>query len=136
MKNLEDLAGVTGDQLTARLYELRTEERHLLVEFLGYLAEVDRRKLYLEIGFSSLFKMCTDFLGYRGSSAYRRVAAARLLARFPVVGEYLWDGRLCITTLAELRDVLGNYSIQGYHFSLYRSGKMGADAQDPPVPAR
>src|SRR5262249_9485874 len=76
------------------------------VEFLLYLAELDRRKLYLELGFSSTFAFLTDHLGLTRSSAFRRTTAARLVARFPVVAEYLDDGRLCLTTLVELRDVL------------------------------
>jgi hypothetical protein len=92
--------------LTARLYEIRRQERELLVEFLVYLAEVDRRKLYLELGFPSLFAFLTDYLGFTRSSAFRRSTAARMLARRPDVGEHLADGRLCLTTLVELRDVL------------------------------
>ncbi len=34
------------------------------------------------------------------------MTAARLLARFPVLADYLADGRLNLTTLVELRDVL------------------------------
>ncbi|HTM22780.1 MAG TPA: hypothetical protein VL172_19795, partial [Kofleriaceae bacterium] len=45
--------------LTARLYEIRKEERALLVEFLHYLNELDRRRTVLELGFSSLFVFCT-----------------------------------------------------------------------------
>src|SRR5262249_26304302 len=86
--------------------EIRNAERSLLVEFLLYLAELDRRKLYLELGFSSTFAFLTDHLGLTRSSAFRRTTAARLVARFPVVAEYLDDGRLCLTTLVELRDVL------------------------------
>ena len=56
--------------------------------------------------FSSLFSFCTDRLGLTKASAFRRTAAARLLARFPVIAEYLADGRLNLTTLVELRDVL------------------------------
>jgi 5-methylcytosine-specific restriction endonuclease McrA len=40
------------------------------------------------------------------ASAFRRTTAARLLARFPVVADYLADGQLNLTTLVELRDVL------------------------------
>lgn len=104
--HLTSLADVPADRLTARLYELRVEERHRLVEFLGYLAELDRRKLYLELGFGSTFAFCTDHLGLSKASAYRRTTAARLLRRFPVVADHLADGRLCLTTLVELRDVL------------------------------
>ncbi|HTM20197.1 MAG TPA: DUF222 domain-containing protein, partial [Kofleriaceae bacterium] len=103
MKSLTDLP---ASALTARLYEIRKEERALLVEFLHYLNELDRRKTVLELGFSSLFVFCTDHLGLSNGTAYRRTTAARLLARFPILGEYLADGRLTARTAALLRDVL------------------------------
>jgi 5-methylcytosine-specific restriction endonuclease McrA len=76
------------------------------VELLRYLAELDRRKTVLAQGFPSLFSFCTEFLGLTKASAFRRTTAARLLARFPLVADYLADGRLNLTTLVELRDVL------------------------------
>jgi hypothetical protein len=103
---MQAIASLRDDELTARLYELRRRERQLQVEFLRHLAELDRRRLFLAAGFPSLFAYCTDYLGLTRSSAYRRVAAARLLAQFPVLAEYLDDGRLNLTTLVELRDVL------------------------------
>ena len=89
-----------------RLFQIRKHERSLLVELLGLLAELDRRRTVLALGFSSLFSFCTDRLGLTKASAFRRTTAARLLARFPVIAEYLADGRLNLTTLVELRDVL------------------------------
>jgi 5-methylcytosine-specific restriction endonuclease McrA len=100
------LAQLSAPALTARLYEIRNAERGLLVEFLAHLAELDRQKLYLEIGFTSTFAFLTDHLGYTRSAAFRRTTAARLVARFPIVSDYLSDGRLCLTTLVELREVL------------------------------
>jgi hypothetical protein len=100
------LADLPDDALTTRLLEIRTQERSLLVELLGLLAELDRRRTVLALGFSSLFSFCTDRLGLTKASAFRRTTAARLLARFPFIAEYLADGRLNLTTLVELRDVL------------------------------
>jgi len=104
--SLPNLSRLPSSALTARLYSLRAEERTLLVEFLRYLGELDRRKLYLELGFSSLFAYCTDFLGLSRSSTFRRTTATRLLLRFPILADYLADGRLGLTTLVELREVL------------------------------
>jgi 5-methylcytosine-specific restriction endonuclease McrA len=101
---------LSAGDLTSRLYHLRATERALLVEFLAYLGELDARKVYLELGFSSTFAFCTDHLGLSRSSAFRRTTAARLLARFPITAEYLADGRLGLTTLVDLRDVLGEDS--------------------------
>jgi hypothetical protein len=106
METLTDLAALSPSALTERLYTLRREERRLLVEFLHYLGEVDRREVHLAAGFASLFTFLTDHLGFTHSSAFRRSTAARLLREQPLVGEYLADGRLCLTTLVELRTVL------------------------------
>jgi 5-methylcytosine-specific restriction endonuclease McrA len=100
------LADLPDHALTTRLLEIRKHERSLLVELLGLLAELDRRRTVLALGFSSLFSFCTDRLGLTKASAFRRTTAARLLARFPVIAEFLADGRLNLTTLVELRDVL------------------------------
>src|SRR3972149_3163402 len=100
------LSQLAPDRLTARLYQLRGQERRLLVDLLWHLAEVDRRRLYLDMAFPSLFAFATGFLGYSKAAAFRRTTAARLLARFPVVADHLADGRLTLTTLVELRDAL------------------------------
>jgi 5-methylcytosine-specific restriction endonuclease McrA len=100
------LADLSDQALTGRLLQIRKEERRLLVECLGCLAELDRRKAVLSLGYGSLFAFCTEFLRMTKASAFRRTTAARLLARFPMVADYLADGRLNLTTLVELRDVL------------------------------
>jgi hypothetical protein len=97
---------LSDDALTGRLLEICKAERGMLVECLRYLVEVEQRRTALAQGFPSLFSYCTDVLGYSNASAYRRTTAARLLARFPVVGDYLSDGRLNLTNLVELRQVL------------------------------
>jgi len=101
-----DLVGVSDGLLTERLYELGGKEREVVVEQLIYLAEIERRNLHLELGFASMFELCQRYLGHTKSTAFRRSTAARLLARFPVLAEHLRDGRLCVTTLVALRDVL------------------------------
>lgn len=103
---MQTLSELSNDDLVGHLVQIRRQERNLLVEFLLYLAEVDRRRTVLDLGFPSLFSFCTDHLGLTKASAFRRTTAARLVARFPLVTEYLADGRLNLTTLVELRDVL------------------------------
>ncbi len=105
-EDMDDLCKLPTDALTARLYEIRKEERALLVEFLKHLAEIDRRGAALAMGFPSLFAFCVDYLGLSRGSAYRRKHAARLMSRFPVIAEYLADGRLNLKNLVELKDVL------------------------------
>jgi len=99
----EDL---TDHALTARLYDIRGQERALVVEFLHLLNEIERRRTVLVLGFSSTFAFCVEHLGLSKGTAYRRITCARLVARFPVLAEYLADGRLSCRTLVVLREVL------------------------------
>lgn len=92
--------------LTARLTSLARHERELRADFIVYLAEFDRRRLYAAAGFPSLFAWLTDHLHFAKASAFRRVTAARLQARMPAVAAYLRDGRLSLTKLCHLKDVL------------------------------
>src|SRR5688572_28961674 len=103
---MQTLSELSDADLVGRLVQIGRQERGLLVEFLRDLAELDRRKTALGLGFPSLFSFCTEHLGLTKASAFRRTTAARLLARFPLVAEYLADGRLNLTTMVELRDVL------------------------------
>jgi 5-methylcytosine-specific restriction endonuclease McrA len=100
------LSDLSDSALVGRLLQIRKQERSLLVELLRCLVELDRRRAVLALGFSSLFSFCSDHLGFTKAAAFRRTTAARLLARFPLVADYLLDGRLNLTTLVELRDVL------------------------------
>ncbi len=68
---MDETCKLPTDALTARLYEIRKEERTLLVEFLQHLAEIDRRGAALAMGFPSLFVFCVDYLGLSRGSAYK-----------------------------------------------------------------
>jgi hypothetical protein len=68
-----------------------------MAAFLVALADFDDRRLWLKLGYSSLFVFLHRELGLsKGASHFRRVAA-ELIQRFPEVVEPLRDGRLCIT---------------------------------------
>ena len=92
--------------LTARVDHLAARERSLVADFLVHLAELERRELHLELGYSSLFSYCTQHLRLSKAAAYRRTTAAGLIRRFPEIISYLRSGHLCLTTLCELRTVL------------------------------
>ena len=92
--------------LLSRLRQLLAQEREHRAEFILHLADYDQRRLYLVAGYPSLFAWLTQAMGLSKASAYRRVAAARLVARIPSVVEALRDGRLSLTKLCALRDIL------------------------------
>ncbi len=77
-----------------------------MAEFLLALAEFDRRRVWVELGHSSLFYFLHRELGLSTGAAYYRQTAARLVQKFPEIVEPLRDGRLCITSVVPLAKVL------------------------------
>ena len=92
--------------LAARLASLLRNEQHALADFLLALADFDRRRGWLELGYSGLFTFLNRELGLSKAASFFRKTAAELLQRFPEIAEPLRDGRLCLTTMASLAKVL------------------------------
>jgi HNH endonuclease len=89
-----------------RLGELLLREHTGLSEFLVAVAEFDRDRGWVQLGYASLFKFLHLELGLSNAAAFYRKTAAELIQRFPEVVEPLRDGRLCITSVVELARVM------------------------------
>lgn len=64
-------------------------EQSVSIEVLRCLKEVDRKKLHLQRGYSSLFSYCTEKLKYSESEAQVRISCMRLMRALPGVEECL-----------------------------------------------
>ncbi len=58
-----NLSSMTQNDLLSGLREALRSERESSVHALRFMAEIERRKLYVERGFSSLFRLCVEGLG-------------------------------------------------------------------------
>jgi hypothetical protein len=94
------------------LENLLRREQAAMAEFLVALADFDQRRGWEPLGHAGLFAFLRVELRLSNSAAYYRKSAARLLQRFPRLIEQLGDGRLCLSTTAELAKVLteGNWA--------------------------
>jgi 5-methylcytosine-specific restriction endonuclease McrA len=92
--------------LALRLREFAGEERNVQVDFLLHLDEFDRRRAFVEAGHPSLWSYCLEVLHLREGAAGRRIQAMRVLRRFPGLEGALRDGRLCLSTIGLLGQVL------------------------------
>jgi hypothetical protein len=72
----------------------------MTVRVLHHLREVERRRLFASLGYSSLFDYTTRELGYCAASACRRIDAMRLLKEMPELEEKIQDGKLSLSTVA------------------------------------
>ena len=95
-------SGMADDRLLTELRRLAAAERGVTAEFISALEEVDRRRLYLSQGCSSLFAYCTRVLHLSEHAAYGRIEAARCARRFPLILERLETGDITLTTITLL----------------------------------
>jgi 5-methylcytosine-specific restriction endonuclease McrA len=100
------ISDLDSEVLAMRLNELLGDERNVQVEFLLHLEEFDRRRQYESKGYESLWQFCRRELLLLEGATYRRTTAMRLIRTFPEAIGYLRDGRLFMTTLVVLKDVL------------------------------
>jgi hypothetical protein len=93
-------------QLRDGLATLLRAERTAAADFLVALAAFDRRRGWEPLGHATLFAFLRAELRLSSGAAFWRMSASRLLQRFPDLIEPLRDGRLCLSTTAELAKVL------------------------------
>jgi hypothetical protein len=76
------------------LTSLVAQDRATTAALLAHLAECDVRRLHLPAAYPSMFAYCVHELRLSEDAAYKRIQAARVARRFPVIFEALADGRL------------------------------------------
>jgi len=88
--------------LITALKKARSDERALQCYCLAMIAEVERRLLFAEAGYSSLFQYLVSVLGFSEASSLKRIQVSRLLTRFPQIFNLLSDGKVSMTVLMKL----------------------------------
>ncbi len=139
MRNVGELS---NEALLAGVQASIGQERRWVARVVAYLAEIDRRRLHLEAACSSLFDFCRRRLGMSEGEAFRRMTAARLVQRFPLILDLLDRGEVHLSALVLLRDHLTDDN----HEALLReaSGKSKLEVEEmlaarfprPDVPSR
>lgn len=95
-----------NEELLAAVRTLVKEERRVTRAILEHINEVERRRLFAELGFSSVFDWLVRDLGYSESAAYRRMQAARVLRTVPEAAAKIESGALALTTLSKVQTLI------------------------------
>ena len=98
---IENLRKFESQELRSFVTSSAQNERHHMMRVLYGLQEIERKRLHLEWGFSSLHQFCVEALGYSEGSAARRVQASRLLRDVPEVKAKLEEGTLSLSVAAQ-----------------------------------
>ena len=101
-----DLSTLTDDELRESFKRAAKTERGSIAIAIGHIAEMIRRKAYLDEACTSITAYCEERMGYGHWAAVRRVAAAYLAIEFPLVLEMLDSGELHLCALREIGPTL------------------------------
>ena len=88
------LKTVSDHRLLQGLNELVAKSRHDEADLLTYLAEVDRRKLFLAQGYSCMYRYCTEALHFSEASAFHRIGVARAAHVYALLLQRIREGAL------------------------------------------
>lgn len=107
-----DLTYLTNKSLLADTKVLAEQYRRITTKLLHHLKEIERRRLFSDLGYPSLFDYVVKELGFSESSAARRIHAARLLAEVPEIEEKIEDGSLNLTNITMASHIFKNEEIK------------------------
>jgi 5-methylcytosine-specific restriction endonuclease McrA len=95
---------LSDEQLIARVKRLCADNARLLADLLVDLIDIEERRLHLKEACSSMREFCKRRFGMSPNQAWRRVAAARLVCRVPVLLDYVRRGDVDLSTLLLIRN--------------------------------
>ena len=134
------VSALSDDRLLERTKELSRIEHHLEVVVIDHLREIQKRRLYLRRGFSSLFDYAVRELGYSDAAAWRRIKAMRLCADVEGVRERLQNGTMTLNAAAQLQHAFDRQERKKERAARSAPGGTGcgaaAQSQDGAAPPR
>lgn len=103
---------LSNTELLERVELVTRQNRSTDVQLVVLLGEVERRRIHLELACSSMWDFCRRKLGMSGGQAFRRMTASRLATKYPALLEYLDDGTITMSALAQVRDYISDANWQ------------------------
>lgn len=101
-----NISKLTGSELTDRLKKLVQTERKITHLVLECIVEIDRRRLYADRAYSSLYEFLVREYGYSPSAANRRIESARLLSEIPDLAPKIENGSLSLSQLSKAQQAI------------------------------
>lgn len=103
MKINMNVRKISDELLLEQAEILVQQERETTIMILRHLREIEVRRLYIELGYSSMHRYCIQRLKYSEGQAYRRIASARLLTELPEIEKQIQSGDLNLTNLSKIQ---------------------------------
>lgn len=102
MRSVPSCSRFSDQELRDEIKRVARTEGETTAYLVALIAEFDRRRLFFDEGYNSLFQFCVDGLHLSESAAYSRIQAARASHEFPRILDDLFTGSLNLTNLGLL----------------------------------
>jgi hypothetical protein len=99
-------------QLLEHTFSLRQKEKSLTHLILKNLIEIEKRKLYSDLKYPSLFKYLIKHLKYSGAEAQLRIQAMKLMRGVPSVAKKIKEGKISLTQASDLQRAFSQTNIK------------------------
>jgi len=96
------LQNLSDKELLNRIEVLVKKEKEITIAVIEHLQEIQERRLFAELGYSSLFAYCTKHLKYSDSDAYYRINSMKLTKAVPAAKEKISSGELSLTNATKV----------------------------------
>ena len=97
---MTEVKSLNNENLVSGLKRHVAEERKIMAIVIEHISEVWRRRLYIDLGYTSLFKFLTVEIGYCDGSVQARIDCAKIFNEVPSLGEDLRSGELALSKVA------------------------------------
>jgi 5-methylcytosine-specific restriction endonuclease McrA len=97
-----ELIALANPALLDHARERLLHENATIADVVNALAEIDTRKLYIELAYPSLRAFCTGYLGMSEDAAAKRIQVVRVAQEFEAIVPMLADGRLSLNAVVLL----------------------------------
>jgi hypothetical protein len=119
-----DLLNISDDVLLERTSRYARSERKITHVVLWHINEVERRRLYAQLGYSSIFKYISQHLGYGEKAAYERMHASRLLGKMPELAVKMEEGTLNLTQVVQVQSCINKEARAGNKIDQEQTAKI------------
>jgi 5-methylcytosine-specific restriction endonuclease McrA len=119
-----DLSNVLDDVLLERTFKYARSERKITHIVLWHINEVERRRLYAQLGYSSIFKYISQHLHYGEKAAYERMHASRLLGKMPELAKKMEAGTLNLTQVVQVQSCISKEARAGNKIDHAQTAKV------------
>jgi hypothetical protein len=100
------------NQLLEQTFSLRQKERSLTHLILKNLIEIEKRKLYSDLKYPSLYKYLIKHLKYSTAEAQVRIQAMKLMRGVPSVAKKIEEGKISLTQASDLQRAFSQTDIK------------------------